>query len=403
MDPQLFGEGTATGILVPITGTDPERGPWDHRAFLPDPLPDTAPDSLTGTTYRAVANARAALAALDSTARHLPNLRLLRRPTLRSEAQSTSALEGTCEPLERVLTAADDPAEPRMREVINYETMAEEAFEWAGQGRTLTVPALAELQLILVRGTALEKSTSGMVRPVQVVIGRRPGISDTEFPVRAARFVPPPPGVDLEARLRDLLTWIAESDVTMVDPVVAAAMAHYQFETLHPFHDGNGRIGRMLIVLHLLGMKTLHEPTLTVSPWFEARRDAYQDGLLRVSTHGDWNSWIHFFALGLESSANATQRRMLGLVDTQAELKERVRKSPLRADSAHSLVDLAVSRITFTVRQAAAELGVSYPRANKLVTALIGLDILSQLGDQPYNRRFFAPQVLRVLVDRAGD
>lgn len=93
----MFGNGK-TGTLVPISGTDPSRGPWTHHAFLPDPLPEQSP-SLSGATYRVVANARAFLAALDSTALQLPNPRLLRRPTLRYEAQSTSALEGTYEPL----------------------------------------------------------------------------------------------------------------------------------------------------------------------------------------------------------------------------------------------------------------------------------------------------------------
>lgn len=166
----MFGDGK-TGELVPISGTDPVRGSWQHRAFLPYPLPGQSPD-LTGATYRIVANARAALAALDSTARQLPNPRLLRRPTLRHEAQSTSALEGTYEPLERVLVAADDPAEPRMREVINYELMAEHAFLAVETDRPVSVPMLCELQETLVTGTPHERPTSGRVRSTQVVVGR---------------------------------------------------------------------------------------------------------------------------------------------------------------------------------------------------------------------------------------
>ena len=92
-----------------------------------------------------------------------------------------------------------------------------------------------------------------------------------------------------------------------IDPVVGAALAHYQFETLHPFHDGNGRIGRLMIVIQLYAAGVLGEPTLTVSPWFEARRTEYYDRLFAVSTQGEWDNWVSFFAQGLEESAVRTR------------------------------------------------------------------------------------------------
>lgn len=138
-----------------------------------------------------------------------------------------------------------------------------------------------------MRGAPGENASSGKMRDLQVVVGERQGARFGDFPVHAARFVAPPPGLDLPASLRDLLDWMANKDVGLaVDPVVAAALAHYQFETLHPFHDGNGRIGRMLIVIHLHGQGVLLEPTLTVSPWFEARRNENYDRLFGVSTEG---------------------------------------------------------------------------------------------------------------------
>ena len=188
---------------MPISGTGPVRGSWQHSAFLPDPLPEQSPE-LAGATYRIVANARAPLAALDSTARQLPNPRLSRRPTLRHEAQSTSALEGTYEPLEKVLVADDYPGETRMREVINYELMAEHAFLAVENQRPVSLPMLCELQKTLVTGTPHERPASGQIRSTQVVVGRRSNVPESEFPVLAARFVAPPPGLDLEARLRDL-------------------------------------------------------------------------------------------------------------------------------------------------------------------------------------------------------
>src|SRR5450631_2277677 len=127
MDLEMFAK-SSSGVLVPIHGIDPRRGPWEHRAFVPNRLPEESPH-LSPRTYLLVADARAALGALDSTAQQLPNPQLLRRPALRREAQSTSALEGTYAPLSEVLTAADDqPDNAHLREIFNYVAAAEHAF-----------------------------------------------------------------------------------------------------------------------------------------------------------------------------------------------------------------------------------------------------------------------------------
>lgn len=284
-----------------------------------------------------------------------------------------------------------------MREVLNFVTTADQAFDWIGSGRRLSVSMLAELQRNLVAGTPTETSSSGQIRDTQVVIGHRRRTGADEFPVHAARFVPPPPGIELGARVGDLLSWLHTDHRRAIDPVVAAAMGHYQFETLHPFHDGNGRMGRLLIVLHLLVMGTLSEPTLTVSPWFEARRTEYYDRLLAVSTTGDWDGWIGFFAEGLEASATQTHQQMLALVAAQGEMKDVIRASNLRADTAHHLVDYAIAHSTFTVRQVQRDLAVSYGRANALAADLERLGLLDSVeGSHP--RRFFAPDVMRVLT-----
>src|SRR5205814_1946409 len=145
---EIFATG-APGDLVPISGTDPRHGAWEHAAFVPHPLPKLPPD-LSARTYRSVADARAALAALDSTARRLPNPRIFRRPALQAEAQSTSALEGTYTALGEVLTADEDrPLNADLREVLNYVRMADVAFAWIEEGKPLTVGMLEELQAML--------------------------------------------------------------------------------------------------------------------------------------------------------------------------------------------------------------------------------------------------------------
>jgi len=390
---EAFSNST-TGVLVPIQGHDPRFGAWEHVAYVPHPLPLQTP-VLTAATFNVVASARAALASLDASARQLPNPGLLRRPTLRREAQSTSALEGTYAPLEAVL-AADDQAEQtnaNLREVLNYVRAAEHAFDWVGEGRPLSVGVISDLQARLVRGTAAQTSHSGKLRDIQVMIGGHPGAR-----VQDARFVPRPPGQDLEAQMQDLLEWMGRDHGEAIDPVVAAAMAHYQFETLHPFNDGNGRIGRLLVVLHLLQARALAEPTLTVSPWFEARRADYYDRLLAVSTEGDWDAWIQFFSRGLRASALDTERSLIDLLTVQADLKSRVRAAGLRADKAMVLVDYALAQPIFTVRQVQRHLDVTYARANGLVGQLVAAGVLRQYNEAVYDREFTAPDVLGVLL-----
>ena len=384
------------GELIDITGSDPVTGDWQHKAFVPAPLDSDEPP-LNGTTYRMVAAAGRALAALDATAQQLPTPFLLRTPSLRREAQSTSALEGTYAPLREVLTADDDaPATAEMTEILNYVRMANSGFLWAQEGRPITLPLIEDLQDELMRGTPLE-AASGRLRDSQVMIGRRPG-AHSAAPIHASRFVPVPPGDRLRAGVRALVDWLHQDHAGDIDPIIAAGMAHYQFETLHPFRDGNGRLGRFLIVLTLLSSGVLSEPTLTVSPWFEERRAEYYDALLRVSTHGDWDTFLTFFSRGLAAAATNTRHQMLALAAAHQNLKETVRASSLRSAHAFDLVDFAVANPSFTVRKVEAALGVSYGRANSLVGQLTDIGVLDvvERGSQP--RRFTAPAVLKVLL-----
>ena len=387
-------ENSPTGHLVPISGTDPRFGPWQHVAYVPRPLPPTTP-SLSVGAFNAVARARAALASLDSSAKRLPNPALLRRSTLSQEAQSTSALEGTYAPLQEVLAADEDEeqSDADLREVLNYLRTAEYGFGWVLEGRPLTLGLLIDLQARLVRGTAAETPSSGRVRDIQVFIGSRRGAR-----VQDARFVPRPPGPELEAQVRDWLDWVCRDHGDEIDPVVAAALGHYQFETLHPFNDGNGRIGRLSVVLQLLQAGVLTEPSLTVSPWFEARRADYYDRLYAVSATGDWDRWVRFFAEGLAASATSTASQLDDLLAVQLDLKIRVRSAGMRAETAMSLVDFALARPIFTVRQVERRLDVGYVRANKLVAQLIEAGVLAQYDEASYNRRFAAPDVLAVLL-----
>lgn len=307
------------GTVVPIQGTDPLNGRrFEHFAYVPTPLP--AELALRSSTWKQVALAEAALGRLDQASQQVPEPALLRRPALRREAQSTSALEGTYAPFETVL--ASEPEDRRglsleVREILNYVVAAEEGFAWI-RDRPITVGLIERLQHVLVADTASERYDAGKVRERQVFIGSR------GRPIEDSRFVPPPPGEALRAAVADWVAWVRDPPHDL-SPVVRTAMAHYQFETLHPFFDGNGRIGRLLIALSLMSDGVLREPILVVSPWFEARRADYQDGLLALSQTGAWDDWISFFATGVAESADTTRLRVERLIAWRETALGRVR------------------------------------------------------------------------------
>lgn len=359
------------GTVVPISGTDPLNGrEFEHYAYVPHGLPTAL--ELQSATWKQVAAAEAALGRLDQAAQQFPQPALLRRPSLRREAQSTSALEGTYAPFETVL--ASEP-EDRLRlpaevgEVLNYVVAAEEGFAWIAD-RPITVGLLLQLQALLVANTPSERYDSGEVRHRQVFIGSR------GLPIEESRFVPPPPGHQLEAAVTDWVDWVRDppSDLS---PVVCAALAHYQFETLHFFYDGNGRIGRLLVAMSLMSDGVLREPILVVSPWFEERRSAYQDGLLALSTSGDWNPWVRFFAEGVEQSADTTRGRVDRLFIWREAALERVRAANVSGVAERVAGDLIGSPIV-RAPSIGRQHGVTQQGAMLALRRLVELGILTE-------------------------
>jgi Fic family protein len=359
------------GDVVPISGTDPLNGRlFEHFAYVPAPLP--AEPSLRSATWNQVAIAEAALGRLDQASQQFPEPALLRRPALRREAQSTSALEGTYAPFETVLASEpeDRPGLPlEVREVLNYVVAAEEGFAWVTD-RPLTVSLIERLQGVLVADTPGERYDAGRIRRRQVFIGSR------GLPIEESRFVPPPPGEQLRAAVGDWVAWVRDPPEHL-SPVVRAAMAHYQFETLHPFYDGNGRIGRLLIALSLMSDGVLREPILVVSPWFEARRSAYQDGLLNLSMTGEWDDWISFFAAGVAEAADTTRGRVERLLNWRQRALERVRAAGVSGVAervAGELIGSPITRAPVIARQH----GITQQGAMLALRRLVQLGVLEE-------------------------
>lgn len=395
MDLAAF-ENSPVGLLIPISGVDPATGKhFEHRAFLPSPLPRKP--ELEQSTWNRVVSSSAALAKLDQAARQIPDTALarLRRPAIRREAQSTSALEGTHTEFQDLfgtqLELGGMPQTPSapVVEVLNYVRAAEQAFEWI-QDRPLTLGMLGELQLTLVRGTRGQYGDAGGIRDRQVFIGAD-GCS-----VAQSRFVPPPPGDQLRHGMEAWLDWV-NSPNPELPPVVRAALAHYQFETLHPFSDGNGRIGRLLIVLQLMKDGVLRDPLLIVSPWFEARRKAYQDELTAVSQTGDLDPWIRFFCSGLQAQSILTTETIEQLLAYQEELRSLIHSVPLRGAAARIADDLIAEPIIST-SSAAQRYGVSFQAANTAVAKLVEIGLLQEITGRAYGRIFASQRIISIFV-----
>jgi cell filamentation protein, protein adenylyltransferase len=359
------------GQLVPISGTDGRSGEhYDYFSYLANALPRSV--ELSSATWTAIAHAEATLARLDQAARQVPEPALLRRPALRREAQSTSALEGTFAPLDAVL---ESDVEERgqlsidLREILNYVVAAEEAFSWIRE-RPLTSGMVENLQGILVQGTAEPHSDAGRLRDRHVFIGPK------DAPIDEARFVPAPFGDQLRAGFEEWIAWVNDPPGDM-PTVLQAALAHYQFETLHPFSDGNGRIGRLLIVLQLMRQGVLSHPILVVSPWFEARRVEYQDALLMLSQTGRWDDWVRFFATGVGASAATTHERVDALISWRDDALQRVRDAGVSGVAERVAGDLIGAPI-LRAAQVAKRHNVSHQGAMNALRRLAHLEIVTE-------------------------
>lgn len=388
MDLVAFGD-SPVGTLVPIDGYDRVHDrSFRHMAFVPNPLPAEVP--LSQGTYKVVAEAERGVGRLDEAAARLPNPTLLVRPALRQEAVSTSALEGTFAALSEVLEgefAEEHDVRAEVREVQNYVVAAERGLELIQQ-RPISLNLIAELQRIIVRRTRGDGYDAGRLRERQVYIGEnRSGIEQ-------ARFVPPPPGDPLVAGVSAWEKWLnADDDVPLL---VKAALGHYQFETLHPFSDGNGRLGRLIVTLQMVYAGALRYPILNLSPWLEPRRDEYIGHLAAVSQTGDYDGWVRFFCDGVIVQAGDGVRRIDELLAFRADILQ-----TLRADGARGVaLDIAEDLIGYpyiTASEAARLHGVTYPPANNAIQRLVALGILREVTGRTYGRLYVCERVLRII------
>ena len=322
----------------------------------------------------------------------LPNPHVLIRPFIRREAVFSSRIEGTQSTLGELL-AAEAGATPNrspedLREVANYVVALEYGIE-----RLKTLPLslrlVRELHEKLMAGVRGDHATPGEFRRTQNWIGR-PGCTLSD-----ASYIPPPPDTLLE----HLGKWEEFLHDDSIPPVVQAALLHYQFEAIHPFIDGNGRVGRLLITLFLCARRVLPEPLLNLSAFFEATRADYYDGLRAVTEKGDWNNWISYFLNGVarqsEDALSRTLRINKQLTDWRSAFDGSGSRTPQR------VIDLIGSNPFLSPRDTQKKLGISYNNVMRAIEALEKGGVLVNVGDRRRDRVFCARAILDILEEPA--
>ncbi len=391
MDVARFEQSPA-GRLVKVH----RAGDAEFWAFVPNPLPPEL--DLDLGLSRTLSAADRAVGELEGLARSLRDPHIFVRPLIRSEAVVSSRIEGTQADLADLFVyeagqlplRSDQPLTPQddVHEVLNYVRAMEYGLE-----RRETFPVsgrfIRELHAILMEGVRGEHHTPGEFRTSPNWIGP-PGC-----PLNEARCIFPPPGDELNSSLSDFERYLHTE--RMYPPLVELALIHYQFEAIHPFLDGNGRIGRLLLALLLVHWGLLSQPLLYLSEYFERNRDDYYDLLFAVSTRGAWREWVEFFLLGVTEQAQMTNRRAHALLDLQEEWHERL-KATTRSAAPFHLADHLLQQPFLTVGYAERMLGFSYTAARKNVHKLVDAEILHQWGERKREKRFFAKEVLQILL-----
>ena len=363
-------------------------GPDGYAAFVPHPLPPAPPVAIDGRMQHLLDRANQALGRLDGTTVLLPDPDTLLYTYVRKEAVLSSQIEGTQSSLSDLLLFENDaaPGVPveDARETSNYIAAMRHGLE---SGLPLSNRLLRDIHTILMHDARGGDKAPGAFRRVQNWLGgTRP---------QNARFVPPPAHLvpdlmgDLERFLHD--------DTAPPPLLVKVALAHAQFETIHPFLDGNGRVGRLLITLLLCREGVLSRPLLYLSLYFKRHRDVYYERLQRVRTHGEWEEWLAFFLEGVVTVAQETTETTQRVVQMVERDRQTVGRLGRAAGSASQLYELAVRRVVITPRTATAATSLSGPPIYAALRRLQDAGVLREITGRQRGRVYVYDEYLALL------
>jgi len=361
------------------------------RAFLPKPLPPDPPLELNDQRQRLLERATLALGRLDSVTLLLPDPHLFLYAYVRREAVLSSQIEGTQSSLAQLLLfeLEEVPGLPLddVLEVSNYVAALEHGLRRLKEGFPLSNRLIREMHAVLLsRGRGGEKSPGEFRRSQNWIGGTRPG---------NAHFVPPPPQY-VQDCMSDLERFL-HNDGNPYPALIKAALAHVQFETIHPFLDGNGRIGRLLIafILHHDGL--LSQPLLYLSLYFKQHRSEYYRLLDVVRMEGDWEAWLDFFLEGVDLTASNAVETARRLITLSQQDEQKIQKAGRTASTLLRVFRVLCERPLVTLSQICERTGLSFPSAANAMKALGQLGMVREVTGQRRNRIFAYDEYLNIL------
>jgi len=381
MDPREFKAPEAGKVV---------RVPRGYHAFIPARLPPAL--KYDAELVMALSRADAALSELSGLGRHLPNPHLLIAPYVRREAVLSSKIEGTHTELPDLYLEEMQPGTTRrdpddVREVRNYIAALDHGVRRLAR-LPLSLRLVREVHGRLMRGVRGEYATPGEFRRSQNWIGHGDSTPAT------ATYVPPPPE-QLPDVLADWERFINRRD--LMPDLVQCALMHEHFEAIHPFLDGNGRVGRLLIILFLIERGRLSQPLLYLSTYFERRRQEYYGRLQAVRTNGAWYAWVRYFLEGVAQTASEAVRRAGKLM----ELRERFRRKLRDKRNALALVDQLFINPYLTAPRAAKVLRVTAPTARSALAALERAGLVRETTGGAWRKVYLARPILQAIEARA--
>jgi len=370
------------------------RQPSGYRAFIPSPLPPDPPLAIESTLQTLLSAADYALGRLDGAVLTLPNPDLFVFMYVRKEAVLSSQIEGTQSSLQQLLAAEvrltepDTPAD--VSEVVNYVAAMNHGLARL-EKLPVSVRLIREIHDVLLQGVRGGQHAPGELRTTQNWIG------PSGCTLGEATFVPPPPD-EVPRALSDLERWLHSSSPLPV--LVQVALAHAQFETIHPFVDGNGRVGRLLITFLLTERKLLSRPVLYLSHYFRRHRAEYYERLQGVRDAGDWEAWLAFFLHGVAEVSDEAAHTAAAILRMREDYRNRITDHLGRAaGNGHRIMDRLFERPIVNVATVRDWLGCTNAAANNLVRRLTDLGLLRETTGYARNRRFRFDPYLRLFED----
>lgn len=360
------------------------------RAFVPPPLPPFPPVRLE-SLQQLLEDANQSLGRLDGLASILPDLSLFLYTYVRKEAVLSSQIEGTQSSLSDLLLFENNeaPGVPiaDVQEVSNYVAAMNHGLARLREGFPMSLRLIREIHQILLSGVRGSGKQPGEFRQSQNWIGgSRPG---------NAAFVPPPPELLMDC-LHSFETFLHE-DRPELPLLVKAGLIHVQFETIHPFLDGNGRLGRLLITFHLCERQVLREPILYLSLYFKAHRAAYYDLLDRVRVNGDWESWLHFFLTGVKETAEQAATAARQIIAMFHRHKSQIEELGRASSSVMRVYQHLQRNPIISIPATARKIGISTPTVAKSLEHLERLGILRESTGRERHRLFVYEPYLSIL------